>query len=168
MTHQQMCQAFFNSRKTLVLSTQDKQGLTETSVTPFVFADGVLYVFISELAKHTHNLLQSLQNAAESPKIMQISGLLLADEAQTEQLFARERITLQLKVKEVFKDSTKYSEILQQFGQEFGEVVTMLEALPDFHLFALQTIKGGYVRGFGQAFAFSDCPCEALTPVTKN
>ena len=172
MTHQQMCQTFFKSRKTLILSTQSKEGIIETSVAPFVFADGVFYIYISELAKHTQNLIQQLHSFDVKPglndNLSQVSGLLLSDEAQTEQLFARERITLQLNVSEVSKESKRYQTIVSLFSKEFGEVVTMLKSLPDFHMFALRTIKGGYVRGFGQAFAFNDCPCQQLAPITKN
>ncbi|GAB6071096.1 heme utilization protein HutZ [Thiomicrorhabdus hydrogeniphila] len=172
MTHQQMCQTFFKSRKTLILSTQDREGVIETSVAPFVFIDGVFYIYISELAKHTQNLMQQLQSFEANPTLdddfVQISGLLLADENQTEQLFARERITLQLTVAKVSKESEKYQTIISLLSKEFGEVVTMLKSLPDFHMFALTTIKGGYVRGFGQAFAFNDYPCQELAPITKN
>jgi putative heme iron utilization protein len=44
--------------------------------------------------------------------------------------------------------------------EKFGKVVSVLCALPDFHLFELRQESGRYVAGFGQAFAIdvdNDC-----------
>lgn len=166
MTNKQLCEDFYANRQSIVLSTLDSKGEIESSVAPFVTLDGVLFIYVSELAKHTQNLL--LLNKIEDKTSTLISGLLLADESATEQMFARERITLQLSVTEVEREQTLYNEVLLKFSEKFGEVVSMLITLPDFHLFALTPIKGGYVRGFGQAFAFENCPCQKLIPVTRN
>jgi len=167
MSHQQQCLDFLDKRRALILSTQDPAGELETSVTPFVLQDGVFYIFISELAKHTQNLLwqTSTTNSSESTKI---SGLLLSDEAETEQLFARERMTFQFDVSEVSQSTATYNQILEQFENAFGEVVSILTSLPDFHLFALTSVSGGYVRGFGQAFAFKGMPEKGITPIKRS
>jgi len=162
MTNQQLCERFFEARKTIILSTIDKQHITETSVTPFVVVNSKLYIYVSELAKHTQNLLWLLEQSQT-----QISALVMADESATEQLFARERITLQLRVDEVKYQQEDYATVLAKFTKQFGEVISMLSTLPDFHLFALTPIKGGYVRGFGQAFAFDGCPCQNLTAIKR-
>lgn len=163
MTHQQDCQAFFDSRNSLILSTLDKDNITETSVTPFVKLNGALYIYVSELAKHTKNLLWMLQN-----EFTQLSGLLVADESSTEQLFARERMTLQLHVEEIKREQDTYNQAIALFSEQFGEVVAMLSSLPDFHLMKLTPINGGYVRGFGQAFAFENGVCHGLKPISRN
>lgn len=162
MSPQKQAQAFLETRHSMVLSTFDANHVVETSVTPFVLVEGHFYIFVSELAQHTKNLLAAL-NANNAPLV--ISGLLVADEAQTEQLFARERLSFQLQVAEVLAQTDLYQTVLQTFASEFGEVVGILQSLPDFHLFQLTSIKGGYVRGFGQAFAFDSLPADGLTPV---
>jgi heme oxygenase (biliverdin-IX-beta and delta-forming) len=35
---------------------------------------------------------------------------------------------------------------------EFGEIVSLLRQLPDFHLFALTPTQGQFIAGFGKAF----------------
>ncbi len=165
MTHQQQCQAFWQARRSVILSTTNLEGGVETSVTPFIADDeGNLYIFISELARHTQNILYLLSESPTASNCI-ISGLLVADESETEQAFARERLTLQLHPSEVFRESEAFSELLLRFEQTFGEVIPLLASLPDFHLIQLKVIKGGYVKGFGQAFTFDGCPCQNLEPV---
>lgn len=179
MTNQQQCEAFFKSKKSLVLSTLDATGQIETSVAPFVLYDDKLYIYVSELAKHAQNLLWLIernevlnqsQNQSESGNSLPglVSAILIADEVQTEQLFARERITLQLLANEVDRANDDYSKILALFQNQFGEVVDVLSGLSDFHMIELSIVKGGYVKGFGQAFAFEGKLCDKLTPVTRN
>jgi len=170
MTNQQQCEAFLKTRQTLILSTQAQTGTLETSVAPCVLVDGVVYIFVSELAAHTQNLLWTIEHNSNLPdeKSILVSGLFVADESETEQLFARERITLQFVPTEILADETQYQTVLQKMAQQFGEVMSVLTSLPDFHLIALKPKKGGYVKGFGQAFAFNDCLCQDLTPITKK
>ena len=151
MSPNQQALTFIESRKTLYLSTSSKTGELETSVAPFVRYEGDFYIYVSELSQHTKNLLAQEKNTP-------VSALLCADEKETEQLFACERMRLQLKVKEVKRSSQQYQSVIQQFENAFGEVVQVLSSLPDFHLFQLRILNGSYVRGFGQAFRFEGNP----------
>lgn len=168
---EQQCQAFLKSRQSLMLSTQAQNGELETSVVPFVeLENGVLAILVSELAQHTQNLMALL--ASETQKLGMnkksaglVSGLLVADEASTEQLFARERLSLQLKVEAVAVDSDERRTILSLMQAQFGEVIEVLAGLPDFHCFKLQVESGRYVKGFGAAYAFLNCPCGGLQPI---
>ncbi|MCF6254230.1 MAG: pyridoxamine 5'-phosphate oxidase family protein [Thiomicrorhabdus sp.] len=171
MTNQQQCQAFWQARRSIILSTVNLEGRLETSITPFISDDdGSLYVFISELAQHTQNILYLLSESSveldQSSTL--ISGLLVADESETEQSFARERLTLQLLPSEIFRESGCFSAHLSRFEEAFGEVIPLLASLPDFHLIQLKIIKGGYVKGFGQAFTFEGCPCQGLEPIKRK
>lgn len=171
MTNQQQCETFFISRKSLILSTLDAQGALETSVAPFIYKDDKLYIFVSELAKHTQNLLGVIESNKQSTDLNTpglVSAILLADEAQTEQLFARERMTLQLSVEEILAKDKAFSDLLNEFAEQFGEVVSVLRGLSDFHLFEFTIQTGGYVKGFGQAFAFENKPCNGLQPISRN
>lgn len=172
MTHQQQCLAFFESRSTLILSTFDSKGTLETSVAPFVTEGEYLYVFISELAVHTQNILEwitakevSVSNLVSLKPPGLVSCILVADEIETKQLFARERLTMQLDLAEIHRASALFELVLSRFESTFGEVITLLKSLPDFHLIQLKPITGGYVKGFGQAFTFKGCPCQQLQPI---
>jgi len=173
MTNQQQCLEFWQARHSIILSTVDLKGVSETSITPFIADDsGNLYILISELAQHTQNILHLLselpRGLEQVDNAMCISGLVVADEPELEQLFARERLTLQLSPSEIYRESERFSVLVMQFEQKFGEVIPLLASLPDFHLIQLKIIKGGYVKGFGQAFTFEGCPCQGLEPVQRK
>ncbi len=173
MTNQQQCREFWQARHSIILSTVNLNGVSETSITPFIADDtGNLYILISELAQHTQNILHLLSerhsDLEQGNTLKLISGLLVADEPDPEQAFARERLTLQLLPSEIFRESEAFSALASQFEQKFGEVIPLLVSLPDFHLIQLSVIKGGYIKGFGQAFTFEGCPCDGLKPIQRK
>ncbi|MDG6773795.1 HugZ family protein [Thiomicrorhabdus sp. ZW0627] len=154
MSVSQACRKFFESRKSLILGTLSDEGVLETSATPFVvIEEGELAIFVSELSAHTQNLLHSTGL---------VSGLLVADESETPEMFARERISLQLQVSHIGQDDAERDRILDLFSQRFGEVVDVLRGLPDFHCFKLKVAQGRYIQGFGSAHAFEGCPCRDM------
>ncbi|QCU90854.1 HugZ family protein [Thiomicrorhabdus sediminis] len=173
---QQSCRELIANSKTLMLSTlqssfwrQSKVNqatavpVLHSSVTPFIYRDNAFFIFISELAQHTANLQALIEYNAlhqQEPAVL-ISILLSCDEAETTQLFARQRLSMQCEVGKVDSQSKIYQPILAQFTEEFGEVVDILKTL-DFHLFKLQCISGDYVQGFGQAYRFQGLPCDKL------
>ena len=171
---EQQCYAFLTSRQSMVLSTQALSGELECSVVPFVHLDnGTFAILVSELAQHTQNLL-GLLNAGKFASNQKsdnlksaglVAGLLVADESATEQLFARERLSLQLAAEHITADSETHSQILELMKVQFGDVIEVLAGLPDFHCFKLQVKSGRYVRGFGAAYEFTDCPCIKLQGV---
>jgi heme iron utilization protein len=59
---------------------------------------------------------------------------------------------LNCSVKEISRGDAMYADRIQALQDKFGEVVSMLRSLPDFHLFALRPENGRYVIGFGRAF----------------
>jgi hypothetical protein len=161
------CQAFMASRQSVVLSTCAEDGRMETSAVPFVVLEnGRWAILVSELATHTRNLLWLVQTAAHSGQPAgEISGLLLADEVDTPQPFARQRMALRLGVMPVARTSPSFQHNLSRLRERFGEVVSVLEGLADFHCFELEVLGGRYVEGFGAAYEFSDCPCHRLQRV---
>ncbi len=134
------------SQQTLLLSTASVTGVPDVSYAPFVRDNtGVFYIFVSEMACHTANLLNNPL----------ASILFIRQEAESRNLFARERAILNCRVKETFRDDAGYTDRLQDLQDKFGEVVGVLRALSDFHLFALQPENGRYVAGFGRAFTIN-------------
>lgn len=170
MSVESACQTFVQSRKSLVLSTLSQEGELETSVVPFVKLNQRDWaIWVSELSTHTQNLRaltqqHNLKNAFPKSAGL-VSGLLLADESDTPQIFARERMSVQCKVFQVEKDAEVEEVIFRQFSERFGEMADLLKTLPDFHFFKLELVRGRYIKGFGAAYSFEGPPCENLEAV---
>lgn len=131
------------SQKTLLLSTASTDGVPNISYAPFVRDDiGLYYIYVSELASHTVDLLNNPE----------ASIMFIRPESESHNLFARERAVLNCSVKEIMRDTEVYTQRIQALQEKFGKVVSVLCALPDFHLFILHQESGRYVAGFGQAF----------------
>ena len=139
-------QALIASQQTLLLSTASTNGVPDISYAPFVRDNaGVFYIYVSEMACHTVNLLNNPW----------ASLLFVRPESEARNLFARERAVLNCSVKEISRDDAIYADRIHALQDQFGEVVSVLSSLPDFHLFALRPETGRYVVGFGRAFAIN-------------
>ena len=134
------------SQQTLLLSTASAIGVPDISYAPFVRGHaGLFYIFVSEMAIHTANLLNNPQ----------ASILFIRPESECLNLFARERAVLSCSVKEILRDDEIFIDQLQALQDKFGEVVNVLRSLSDFHLFALRPESGRFVIGFGRAFTIN-------------
>ena len=134
------------SQQTLLLSTASVTGVPEISYAPFVRDHaGLFYIFVSEIAGHTANLLTNPQ----------ASLLFIRPESECRNLFARERAVIGCSVKEILRDDEIFIDRLQALQDKFGEVVNVLRSLSDFHLFALRPESGRFVIGFGRAFTIN-------------
>ena len=128
-----------------MLATLEDDGLPSASYAPMVWLDGDGYLFLSDLASHTRNLRRC-------PSL----GLLLIEgKDSSANPFARQRITLQGEARIVDRADRSFAPVLAEFHRRFGQVMSVLESLPDFHLFRLQLQRGRYIRGFGQAYELS-------------
>lgn len=142
-TYHEACQRFLERRGALTLSTLTPQGWPDISTAPFVRdTRNRFYIYISALASHTANLHQNPD----------CSIMLIADEQEARNLFARERMILRCKAKPVAPEDERYSLMLDQLEQKHGNTVQMLRTLPDFTLIELSPQEGSYVVGFGKAF----------------
>ncbi|MGZ6520151.1 MAG: HugZ family pyridoxamine 5'-phosphate oxidase [Bacteroidia bacterium] len=136
-------QELLASQQTILLSTASGNSVPDLSVAPFVRDQaGCFYIFISELATHTANLLNNPQ----------ASVMFIRPESVSNNLFARERAVFNCKARKIERSEPLYTIQLKAFQDKFGEVVSLLQALTDFHLFALCPESGRYIMGFGQAY----------------
>ncbi len=133
-------------RLSLQLATVSPDGMPSASYAPYVFDDNLnFFVFLSDLSSHTTNL-------SATPKA---SAMIIEDEAQSEHLFARKRLSVECSVTR-FERRTPESEYwLKIYRQRFGEFVDLLVQLQDFNLHQLKPTAGVYVKGFGQAYRIS-------------
>jgi len=138
--------ALLASQRTLLLSTASANAVPDISYAPFVRDQaGIFYIYVSEMAGHTANLLNN-------PRA---SILFIRPEAESPNLFARERAVLNCSAEEIPRADALYPNLIQALRDSFGEVVSVLHSLPDFHLLALRPLSGRYVLGFGRAFAIN-------------
>jgi putative heme iron utilization protein len=139
-------QMLLASQQTLLLSTASAAGVPDISYAPFVRDHaGVFYIYVSEMASHTDNLLNNPQ----------ASILFIAPESESCNLFARERAVLSCRVQEISRDDAIYPDRIQSLQDKFGEVVSVLSSLSDFHLLALRPENGRYIVDFGRAFTIN-------------
>jgi len=151
-------QELLSSQQTLLLSTASASCVPDLSYAPFVRDQaGCFYIFVSELAGHTAILLNNPQ----------ASVMFIRPESETRNLFARERAVFNCTVKELERDDPIYTTQLHALQNKFGEVVSLLRSLSDFHLFALCPESGRYVAGFGRAYTIN-VEDGTLSPFTKK
>ena len=125
------------------LATLDADGQAEASYAPCVWHERDCYLFLSRLSRHCGNL-------ERNPRL----GLMLLEDAgSAPNAFARRRIALQGRAGVVAREDALFAAVLEQFHRRFGEIMQVLESLPDFYLFRIEIEAGSFVRGFGQAYA---------------
>jgi len=152
---------FIAGFKTVLIASTSANHVPEASYAPYAELDGKYYIFISELALHTQNLLQT--NIC--------SLLFIEDEEKTNNLFARKRVSLQCSAEELASNHANYQPVLALFHERFGKFMQFLQTLPDFHLFCLSPSSGNYVAGFGKAYGLSGSDLNQLqhrNPETGN
>ena len=134
------------------LATLTSDACPEASYAPCVWFEGDCFVFLSELAGHTRNLKLNPS----------ISLLLIEAEAAAGNAFARKRISLFGKAQIVARADDTYKTVISDFFHRFGEVMKLIEPLPDFHLFRVVVYRGRFIRGFGQAYELAGDRLEQL------
>lgn len=141
---QEIYDSLFERIRTLQLATTSQTGELNASYAPFIRDEsGDLFIFVSGLAKHTKNLRETRR----------ASVLIIEDEQDTRQLFARNRISYQCSVFEISRDNECYNTLLDQMQEAFGSTLGLLRSLADFRLLRLKPTSGQIVTGFGQAYS---------------
>ncbi|RIY37523.1 pyridoxamine 5'-phosphate oxidase family protein [Psittacicella gerlachiana] len=144
--------------KTAIISSYDKDGVPNASYSPFAIYNGFYYILISDVAKHAENLRQTGKAHI----------LLIEDEAQARNIYARKRLSFHAQVQAVESESAEFTAGVQALGQRFGEIVSELSTMRDFNLFRLEPQDGLYVKGFGQAFNVGSDELVEPVHITKG
>lgn len=141
-----------------MLSTVTADGQPQASYTPFVMeGDRTFYIFVSGLSSHTQNLKTTAKAGI----------LLIEDEAQTNQIFARRRLMYDCSVKLIDRHDPQWATWADKFKARFGNLIDMLRQLPDFQIFQLTPQSGRFVVGFGAAYEVDTTDLTRLIP-TEN
>ncbi len=154
-------QTFAEGFQSLMLSTVSADGMPNASYAPFVKDEANhFYIFVSGLSTHTQNL----------HTVPKASILLIEDEQNTAQIFARRRLTLDCEAtlleREMDGQETEaWAAIANQFQARFGPMIEMLRGLSDFRIFQLRPFAGRFVLGFGAAYAVDPNRLNQLLPL---
>lgn len=146
--------ALRDHRRSVLLATADAQGRPHASYAPFLSDEhDQIYVYVSALAAHTRNL----------EGVAKASLLFIEDEADSPNIFARRRLSLDCRVDTIARDTPRWSSLLDRMAERHGRIVTTLRTLPDFRLLTLIAERGNYVRAFGQAYRLHGPHLEQIT-----
>ena len=133
--------------KTIILSTKCNDGKLNASYAPSVVdSKGFYYVYISRLSKHANNLINNSM----------LSIMIIEDESKSENIFARKRFTINASAEVIDRESSLWFDKIQILESKFGESLTFLKKLTDFHLFKIEPKNGLLVYGFARAFKFKN------------
>ena len=142
----QVCANLLEEMHSLQLATVGENGMPQCGYTPYLHqAPNSFYIFVSQLAAHTRHLLKN-----ETVAIM-----IMADERNTSQIFARVRVHYLCDAKRITPDNPDYTIVLDNYEQRHGKMAALLRQLPDFVLFQLKPTSGQFVMGFGKAYTLA-------------
>jgi putative heme iron utilization protein len=133
---------FVGGFDSLQLATASRGAEPEASYAPFIRSGQNFFIYISELSTHTKNL-------AENPRA---ALMLIEDQSEGKNPFARRRATYQCIAEEVPRGSQAFELTMDGMQEAFGNFVGMVRKLEDFHLYRLEPVAGSYVAGFARAY----------------
>lgn len=143
----------FNS---IILGTVSAEGQPNASYAPCIIdAARHVYIYVSGLSTHTQNLIA----------VPQASILFIEDEQDSQQIFARKRLSYDCAASLVPAEAPEWTQVADQFQQRFGKMVELLRSLPDFRIFELVPQQGRFVVGFGAAFAVDGADLTQLVHI---
>jgi putative heme iron utilization protein len=152
-------QNFIQEFQSIIISTVNEEGMPNGSYTPFIIDESKnIYIYVSGLSTHTQNLIVN-------PRA---SVLLIEDEAQTPQIFARRRLNYDCTAALIERETDQWKSIVDKFEVRFGEIIEMLRGLADFRIFKLTPHSGRFVIGFGQAYHISGDNLNKLVHISKQ
>ena len=151
----QLYREFPEKFRIVILSTVSADGIPQASYAPFLMdEDRAIYIYVSGLSAHTANLKQT----------QRASVLFIEDEAQTQEIFARHRLTYGCTVTPLPRETLQWQTLIDRFEHRFGQVIGLMKGLPDFQLFQLQPQTGQFVVGFGAAYQVQGNDLNTLEP----
>ena len=151
----ELYQEFPDKFRSIILSTVSADGVPQASYAPFLIdGDKTLYIYISGLSTHTTNLKQTSR----------ASVLFIEDEAKTNEIFARRRLTYECTAQPLSRDTLQWQSLIDRFEQRFGQIIGLMKGLPDFQVFQLQPQTGQFVIGFGAAYRVNADDLNTLLP----
>ncbi|MBV67291.1 MAG: heme utilization protein HutZ [Candidatus Marinimicrobia bacterium] len=132
-----------NNMSSLILGTTNNKNLPNSSYAPFgIDNENNFYIFISELSKHTKNIMLNPN----------VSLMIIEDESKSKTIFARKRLTITGKASIINRNEKDWNQKIKILENKFDDTFTYLKNMEDFHLFKITPISGLLVFGFAKAF----------------
>ena len=136
-------EALIETCRSAILGTAGQEGNPLASYAPVVWnSERRLYVYVSKLAKHY----------AQMKRSGRASAMLIEDESQAENLFARKRLAVDCQVSLIERGVAEWESGMRLLEQRHGDTVSYLKEMVDFDLFEMAPIEGRLVLGFGKAY----------------
>jgi putative heme iron utilization protein len=131
---------FINQFDSLHLATSS-DNIPHSSYSTYIIKDNSFYIFISDIAKHSQNLKTNPY----------ASVMFIDSEENSNNIFARSRVTIDTQANMIQKESKEYQEIIKRFINRYNqEMIQTLSSL-DFNIFRLKPISMLTYFGFGKA-----------------
>lgn len=132
----------FNS---VMLATVNAEGFADASYAPTLQLNGRFYIYISALAAHTQNIMQT-------PSL----SVLFIEPETPANLFRRQRSMIRCRAEPIARETQAWAQLMDRFEQVLGKMMRTLRELTDFQLIELTPKQATYVRGFAQTYHFSE------------
>ena len=139
------CLEFIRQFGSVLIGTSDTSGQPDVSYSPVIYHNSRFYILVSQLSPHTGHLYQRPT----------ASLLFIEDERDSEQIYARRRLSFSCSVQLCKRDEQLWQSVIPLFRNRFGGIIDTLTGLNDFVLFQLHPTQGRWVTGFGHAYGFS-------------
>ncbi|WP_367915559.1 HugZ family protein [Leadbetterella sp. DM7] len=131
-----------SSCKSVILATVNEEGAPNASYAPFARIENRFYILVSFMSRHTRNLRD----------VGKVSAMFIEDEANTRQIYARDRLTLDVQTREIKRGTPEWEQGIEKLKENHGKVLDILVTLEDFIMIELTPVTGSYVNGFGSAY----------------
>ena len=138
---------------TAILSTVDDIGQPNASYAPIgIDSENNMYIYISDLSKHTKNIISTNK----------VSVMLIEDESKSSNVFARKRLTINVKSILIDRGTVDWYEKITYLDVRFSDSMKFLKEMSDFHLIQLVPEDALLVYGFGKAFRLTGNKLENI------
>lgn len=150
------CLALQQNFASVLLATVDQHSEPLVSYAPYVTERGSYFVFVSELALHTQNMLLTKQ----------ASLMFIESEKAAKNPYARQRVVIQAKV-HLVNDQPLIDVLFAKMEKEHGKTIRLLQTLTDFKMLELRPTYGRYIIGFGKAYIW-DVQAQTMKHITSE
>ena len=143
--------------RTMYLAINGADKLPEMGVSPFIRRDGDLYIYTSHLSPHVRDLIDQGEATC----------MLCADEADSQNIWARNRLKFSVKAREIMRDDGSFDNLCNDFTLAHGPTMNLIRNFTDFHLIRLTPQNGVLVLGFAKAFIVSGSNFDITAHISK-